>query len=176
MVNKVDSKWLTISQAAAYMRCSERFLRELVANRRIQHTIFAGKALFHQDRLDELLFSHEVPIKSVEEDKQKNDEEIAKDEYEIMPDFDRGKVDALVQELIERDEHFVTSLGKNLKRDLEEREYKTLSSKAYAQLSRWCWPNRNSSREKWVKPRTHQISKLLFGCVIERTRHPSYWS
>jgi hypothetical protein len=156
------------------MRCSERFLRELVANHQIPHTIFAGKVLFYQDKLDELLMSLEVPVNCVGVDNQQSDAEPAKGDYEIIPDCDQNKVGDLIQEMIERNEHFVTGLGKNLQKDLEERQYKTLSCKVYSQLSRWCWPNRNSSREEWVKPRARQISKLLFGRVIDRTRHPHY--
>ncbi len=92
----------------------------------------------------------------------------------IKPDCDRARVEALVHELIAYGERFVTGLGKNLKQDLENSGYSWLSTQTYAQLSRWCHPNRYSSREQWVQPRVHEISTLLFGEVISRTPHPSY--
>jgi len=170
----VHTKWLTLAEAAAYMRCSPRFLQEMVANKRIAHSSFAGKVLFHQDNLDALLFQHQVPVKPEDEAKKPDDDVAGKEAFEIVPDCDLARVNALIEELIQRKERFVSGLGENLKEDLERREYKTLSFKVYAQLSRWCWPNRDSSRERWVQPRVHELSRLLFGRVIERTSHPSY--
>lgn len=98
----------------------------------------------------------------------------AGDRMQTRVDCDRAQVESLVQELISYGERFVTGLVRNLKQDLENSGYKWLSTGTYAQLSRWCNPNRWSSREQWVQPRVHEISTLLFGQVISRTDHPSY--
>jgi len=174
MPELVQTKWLTLPEAAAYMRCSPRFLQEMVSNKRIAHSAFAGKTLFYQDNLDAFLLQHQVPVKLEEEAKKPDDDIADKETFEIVPDCNLARVNALIQELIERKERFVTGLGENLKEDLEQHQYKALSFKVYAQLSRWCWPNRDSSRERWVRPRIHQLSQILFGRVIERVSHPSY--
>lgn len=94
----------------------------------------------------------------------------------ISRDCSRQEVAALVAELIDYGERFVSGLGRNLKADLENSDFEWVSMRVYAQLSRWCHPNRHSEREQWVIPRAHQISRLLFGSVIDRTAHPSYAS
>ena len=175
-MKKVSSKWLIIKEAAEYLRCSERYLREMVSNRQIPHTIFAGKVLFHQDKLDELLLNQEITVEPQEGVCQKTSPTLTKERVEIRPDCDRDKVNTIIKEFIDFDEHFVSGLAINLKKDLEKLKYHSLSPKVYAQLSRWCWPKRQSSREKWVQPKAHELSKLLFGKIIERTRHPSYRS
>lgn len=98
------------------------------------------------------------------------------DRMSIRPECERTTVAQLVTKLIDYGERFVSGLGRNLKQDLENSDYGWLSSKAYAQLSRWCHPNRYTDREAWVQPIAHQISTLLFGSVIHRTAHPSYGS
>lgn len=55
-----DSKWLRIEEAADYLRCSERHIRNLVAKQEIPHTYFGGRVLFHSEKLDEWLFSFGV--------------------------------------------------------------------------------------------------------------------
>ena len=55
-----DTPWLTVEEAAEYLRCSERYLREILANKRIPHVMFAGKALFHPGSLDGWLLREEL--------------------------------------------------------------------------------------------------------------------
>jgi excisionase family DNA binding protein len=167
-----EPQWMTIEETADYLRCSLRFLREKVANKEVPHTKFGGKALFHRSRIDEWMFSMEEFHEYQEEEKSK--EEIEQVDTTILPGVDRDKINSLVQELIDFNERFVTGLGNNVAKDLKEYNYKKLSLKVYAQLSRWAHPNRNTRRERRAKPIVHELSKLLFGSVIGRTKHPSY--
>ncbi len=81
---------------------------------------------------------------------------------------ERAKVASLIAELISNGERWVTNLGRGLNQDLENSGYTWLSRKERARLSRWCNPNRWSSREQWVQPRAQALSLLLFGTVISR--------
>ncbi len=184
MENKFrETPWMTIEETAEYLRCSSRFLREKAANKEIPHTKFGGKALFHVQRIDEWLLSNEEgQLQDNGVDENITDEsfnENIKDESlneatKIRSDVDKEKAIELVNKLINFNEHFVTGLGKNLAKDFERFDFQKLSEKVYAQLSRWCHPNRNSKREKKVKPIVHELSTELFGHVISRTKHPSY--
>ena len=172
--NGMKTPWMTIEETAEYLRCSLRFLREKTANKEIPHIKFGGKALFHVQRIDEWLFSMEEGQIQDNESNEKIPVESFNEATKIRPDVDRDKATALVNELIDFNERFVTGLGKNLSEDFERYDFKKLSEKIYAQLSRWCHPNRNSKREKKVKPIVHELSRELFGHVIDRTKHPSY--
>lgn len=170
MEKNEDIKWMTIEEAADYLRCSLRYLREKAANREIPFTQFGGKALFHKSRIDEWMFSKEEVVKEA-----KVVESGSVDiDTNVQKNCNREEIDRLIQELIDFDEHFITGLGNNLKADLHNHDYGKLSEKIYAQLSRWCHPNRNSKREQKAQPIAQQISTELFGCVIPRTKHPSY--
>jgi len=176
MDKQVMSPWMTVEECSGYLRCSLRYMREKVANKEVPFTKFGGKALFNRKRIDAWMLSQEemsgqATVKIGEESTSSTSIDI---DTQILPDCDREKVNALVQQLVDFNEHFVTRLGQNLQRDLAEGEYKELSVKVYAQLSRWCHPNRNSERERKVKPIVHEISTACFGTVIERTKHPSY--
>lgn len=162
----MDKKWLTVAEAAEYLRCGERAIRTHMANDAIPHTVFAGKALFHVDRLDDWLFSMERGTGETGQ--------VIEAEIPVQADHDHDKVDKLVAELLSDGDGWVARLGTNLQKDLDESGHASLSAKTYAQLSRWCHPKRLTAREKWVKPRVHEISRLLFGRVIDRTQHPSY--
>jgi hypothetical protein len=81
---------------------------------------------------------------------------------------EQATVATLIAELLSYGERWVANFGRGLKQDLESSGYAWLSRKERARLSRWCNPNRWSSREQWVQPRSHAISKLLFGSVIGR--------
>ena len=176
MINeKTTSKWLTIEEASTYMKCSGRYLRELVINKQIAHVFFAGKILFHPDKLDEFLLRREIPVETTNSsNKIVMNITHAETGVDILPHCNKEKVDAIVQELIDYNEHFVTGLGTNLKNELNNNNYQRLSYRVYSQLSRWCWPGRNSIREQWVQPKAHELSKLLFGRIIDRTNLPSY--
>jgi excisionase family DNA binding protein len=170
MADIKDVNWMTIEETADYLRCSLRYLRDKVANREIPFTQFAGKALFHKSRIDEWMFSQEEPVSDVNA----SESDSTEIDTTIKSDCDREKIDGLIQELIDFAEHFVSGLGNNLKADLEENDYQCLSEKVYAQLSRWCHPNRNTKREQRAKPIAQKISEALYGNVIQRTKHPSY--
>ncbi|MDY0357194.1 MAG: excisionase family DNA-binding protein [Sedimentisphaerales bacterium] len=168
--------WMTIEECSKYLRCSTRYLKEKAANREIPFTLFGGKALFSRNRIDQWMQEREEPMNGPvpASAREGNAAEESDVDRAILPDCARDEVDTLVEQLINFNEHFVTSLGNNLRKDLEAYEYKALSEKVYAQLSRWCHPNRKTRRELEVMPIAHQISTLLFGRVINRTRHPSY--
>jgi len=316
---RVTATWLIVEEAAAYLRCSERYLRELLANDAVPHVMFAGKALFHSPSLDAWLLSKqtepgpgfvgalqraptmieadmqriirdypneffdeplrlvsqqeafrsgvtdlifedvqgdlvvvdlkrgllqrehvaqlldylgdvekrykgknvelmvvaniippqrrtklerlgvtfkEIPEARFREVAQKHNISLAEfqeqphadsagasagkgsairgERMAVLPNCSRHEAAALITELIGYGERFVSGLGRNLKADLENSDYAWISTKVYAQLSRWCHPNRSSEREHWVIPRVHQLSQCLFGRVVERTSHPSY--
>jgi excisionase family DNA binding protein len=172
------TKWLTVPEAAEYLRCGERFLRELMANEQIPHTVFADRALFSIERLDEWLYSMEKgPSARVAQARDRAREIAAissNANVAVLPGCPHNKVAEIIDELVHHNNFFVSGLGNNLKDDLEKSQNAYLSAKVYAQLSRWCHPKRNSPRERWVKPKAHELSKLLFGKIIDRTRHPSY--
>ena len=169
-----DTPWLTVEETAEYLRCSLRFLREKVANKEVPHTRFGGKVLFHKERIDEWMLSMEEVLRDQEKEGENSKGETEQIVTTILPDVDRDKVKDLVQELINFNEHFVTGLGKNIAEDLKEYDFQKLSMKVYAQLSRWAHPNRATRRERKVKPIVHELSEILFGYVISRTKHPSY--
>lgn len=172
----IKTPWMTIEETAEYLRCSLRFLREKAANKEIPHTKFGGKALFHVQRIDEWLLSMEESLIQDNKGEEKVPDESFNEATNFRPDVDKDKAIALVKQLIDFNERFVTGLGNNLSQDLKRYNFQKLSDKVYAQLSRWCHPNRNSEREKKVKPIVHDLSKELFGHVIQRTKHPSYRS
>lgn len=169
----LKSNWLTIPEAANYLRCGERFLRELVANKQIPHVVFAGKALFYPKHLDEWLLSQEKPAGD------RDDGANLTYEIQALTEPARREVDLLITKLAEYKqgkEMFVNSFGRNLQTDLQGSDYRFLSIKVYAQLSRWCHPRRCGDREKWAGNIARKISTLLFGKVIDRISHPSYRS
>jgi excisionase family DNA binding protein len=166
-----DPAWITIEETAQYLRCSLRHLRETVSRREIPYTKFGGKILFNRNRVDEwMIENEETPVSHPKEEKDTNKQI----DTTIISDCDRQKVNALIQELIDYNERFVSVLGNNLLMDLSNNKYRQLSDKIYAQLSRWCHPKRNSEREIWAKEKASEISVLLYGKVIERIKHPSY--
>jgi excisionase family DNA binding protein len=50
-----SSPWLSLSEAARYMRVSERKVQRLVRDGRIRSTTLGRRRLFHRDDLDELV-------------------------------------------------------------------------------------------------------------------------
>jgi len=177
-MEKLKTNWLTIPEAAEYMRCGERILREFVTNKEIPHVVFAGKAIFYPSRLNEWLLEQEQPCKPRNIDSHK-DNELSEDARRIKPDCPRDEVDSLIKELIQYkngNERFVNGLGRNLRKDLKEFHYELLSPKAFSQLSRWAHPAKPSPRNDWAQEKAQNISKLMFGKVIDRVYHPSYRS
>ncbi len=309
-ISSSEVTWLIVEEAAEYLRCGERLVREVLANREIPHVMFGGKALFHRASLDswllgkqtggegdttekrkggktmieadmerlvrdypdeffeeplnllsqqeafrsgitDLVFEDsqgdilvvelkrgvlqrehiaqvidyledvenrykgknvelmvvaniippqrktklerlgvsfkEIPEARFIEVAQKHGVEFALptspanggfvgDRIPVIDECPRATVTSKLMELIDYGERFVSGLGHNLKRALENSDYRWLPTKEYAQLSRWCHPNRHTEREQWVIPRAHEISRALFGRVIDRTPHPSYGS
>jgi len=177
-MEKSNTNWLTIPEAADYLHCGERILREFVTNKKIPHVVFAGKALFYRARLDEWLLEQEQPCKSMITDSQK-DAELSEDARRIKLNCPRDEVDSLIKELIQYkngNERFVNGLGRNLRKDLKEFHYELLSPKVFSQLSRWAHPAKPSPRNDWAQEKAQKISKLIFGKVIDRVYHPSYRS
>jgi len=170
MGNNNGPVWMTIDETAKYLRCSLRHLRETVSKKGIPCTKFGGKVLFNRARIDEwMIQNEEIPASFPETEKDANEPL----DTTIKSDCNRQKVNSLIQELIDYSERYVTGLGNNLRTDLSDK-YDQLSEKVYAQLSRWCHPKRNSEREIWAKKKAAEISRLLYGKVIDRIRHPSY--
>jgi excisionase family DNA binding protein len=153
------AKWLVVTEVADYLRCGERTVRDLMANDQIPHVIFAGRALFNTDRIDDWLLSKEKKVQVLAEYRKDRVAELIK---ELMtPHSDRPK------------DKFVPRLGRNLEGELEKVYPEApglafLSWKVYSQLSHWCHPKRHADREKWVQPRAEEISQLLFGKIIDR--------
>ncbi len=163
MTKNLNPEFMTIEETAEFLRISERILREMVSNREIPHNQLGSTVLFKRESLLNWMKENERPPEPKE-----------KINAKIIPDCNQDKVNTLIQEFTGKDENFVKGLGENLKADLEKFEYKKLSDKVFCQLSRWCWPHRHSVREQWVQPKAQEISKLLFGKVIKRTKHSSY--
>ena len=131
------AKWLIVPEAAEYLRCGERIIRELMANAQIPHTIFAGKALFSTDRLDEWLLSMERGPNGGEQRASSETKEAPQgDVVPVLPDYSHDRAADIIEELCSYDDKFVAGLGGNLKRDLDESQHASLSPKVYAQLSR----------------------------------------
>lgn len=172
--NGRETPWMTIEEAADYLRCSLRFLREKAANKEIPHTKFGGKALFNVQRIDEWLLSLEEGTDITGGKSQEDEDHESIELSKIIPNADKDRVNELVEELKGFKDRFVSGLGNNLAKDLDQYDYEELSEKVYAQLSRWCHPHRDTKREKKVKPIAHEISQELFGRIIDRTKHPSY--
>lgn len=169
------TKWLTTEEAADYLRCSERTLRELMANNQIPHTLFAGKALFSPERLDAWLLSMEKgPMTSSQEPEEHIEKPATGEAVPVLAEYPREAAAAIIDEFKQHEDGFVSGLGKNLEEELQQSQHASMSSKVHAQLSRWCWPKRNTARERWVQPKAQELSRLLFGKVIDRVRHPSY--
>jgi len=166
------TQYMTVPETAHYLRCSERHLRELLSTDQIPHVLFAGKALFSADRLDAWLLSMERGPKDGQAGAPSPGP--TEEDRAVRQDCPRDRVAEIISEFLDYDEGFVSRLGRNLKQDLDASDYAQLSGKTYAQLSRWCHPKRHSSREKWAQPRAQEMSRLLFGEVIGRVKHPSY--
>jgi len=177
-MDKIRSNWLTIPEATEYLRCGERFLRELVASRRIPHVLFAGKVLFCTDSLDAWLLKQEISSSS-QKDSNIDRKHIPDDMRKIKTDRQRDQVENLIAELLnykKGKERWVNGLGNNLSKDLAEQNYRELSEPVYAQLSRWCHCRKPSERNNWTQERARNISILLYGKIIERVDLPSYRS
>jgi excisionase family DNA binding protein len=178
IMENMRSNWLTIPEAAVYLHCGERFLRELVASLQIPHVNLAGKALFHPNRLDAWLFEQEITasaMKSIGSDKRIIPEDLRR----IRIDCPRNQVENLITELLnykKGKERWVNGLGRNLRKDLDKQKYIILSEPVYSQLSRWCHVRKTSARNNWTQERARNISMLLYGKVIDRAELPSYRS
>jgi excisionase family DNA binding protein len=56
-VSRNDSPWLSISEAAAYMRVSERKLQRVIASGGLRSTTLGRRRLLHRDDLDAFIES-----------------------------------------------------------------------------------------------------------------------
>jgi len=178
-MKELETNWLTVAEAATYLRCGERIVREFVGRGEIPHVFFAGKALFYPSRLDEFLLAQEERPKPRETSAQEQDAELSEENRRIRLECSRNEVDSLIGELLEYkrgQERFVNGLGRNLQEDLSESDYSILSPSVFAQLSRWCHTRKRSPRNDWAQERAQKISKSMFGKVIDRVSLPSYRS
>lgn len=174
MGNKNERTWLTVEEVADRLRCSVRYIREAVSNRDIPFTMFAGRALFHRDRIDEWLLAHEEGPFTKDDPGNVAESGYATFDTEIVENPNVETINNLVQKLIDFGDQWVERLGRNLMEVLSGSDYRSLSPKVYAQLSRWCHARRRSRRELTVEPIVHELSNELFGRVIPRTKHPTY--
>ena len=171
MENKDERTWLTVDEVADRLRCSVRYIREAVSNRDIPFTVYAGRALFHRDRIDEWLLAQEEGPGTTDHPGNATESDDAAFDTEIVENPNREVINNLVQKLIDYGDQWVERLGRNLMEDLSGSDYRSLSPKVYSQLSRWCHARRRSRRELAVEPIVHELSSELFGHVIQRTRH-----
>jgi hypothetical protein len=88
------------------------------------------------------------------------------DAVRLWSRFDRAKLRSLLARL--RDTEAAVTLCSELELELVEKETLHLSYPVYRRLSRWVAPRRWTAREKKVKPIAEDISRLLFGEVIQR--------
>lgn len=177
-MKELETRWLTIPDAATYLRCGERILRELVGRKEVPHVFFAGKALFCAASLDRWLLEQEIAANPTKPEAEKS-AELSEDNRRIRADCPRDQLNSLIAELIRYKkgrERFVNGLGKNLEKDLVACGYALLSPSVYSRLSRWAHPKKHSPRNDWVQERAQEISKLMFGNVIDRVSLPSYRS
>jgi hypothetical protein len=89
--------------------------------------------------------------------------------FDVVPvaeDFDARRLRRLLADL--RAENAALRLCDEIEQQLCERGLRTLRVDTYKRLGRWCHPHRWTDREKRVRPLAEELSRLLFGCVIER--------
>jgi excisionase family DNA binding protein len=53
VASRASSPWLTVSEAASYLRCPESRLRKLVMLRAVPHHRDGRRVLFHREELDQ---------------------------------------------------------------------------------------------------------------------------
>ena len=95
--------------------------------------------------------------------------------YPVKQECPRNEVKALIDELLLRHEqHGRASSTRDfptaLRKDLTNSDYQFITAKTYAQLSRWCYPERWSDREMYVRRIAMKLSEMLFGEVIPRVQ------
>lgn len=104
--------------------------------------------------------------------KEVSEEEIAgADITNMVPvgkNFDRDKIRKLVNKLINHKKGWGSTLGKEICRQLLDKNGKHLTVGTYKRLGRWVSPYRDSERERYVSPIAKDISMELFGRHIER--------
>ena len=169
--------FLTIPEAADFLRCGQRTLRDLVARKAVPYMVFAGKALFSRNRLTEWLLSMEEPMEDQTKTQQAQTGVVFEDPQIVgcTPE----KVELCLELISQLDGfrteenkevcRFVQGLARRLRAVFENGVPEKMPRKTYEKLSHWCNPRRHSGREEFVKERTDEISRILFGKVIERT-------
>ncbi len=94
--------------------------------------------------------------------------------YPVKQGCPRDQVEELIDQLLSRYEHgranSTKELPSALRKDLADSDYRSITAKTYAQLSRWCYPERWSDREMYVRRIAVRLSEMLFGEVIPRVQ------
>lgn len=88
------------------------------------------------------------------------------DFIKVSKSFDSKQLDTLIEK-IEAKGTAIT-LARELREQLINQKKSNLTVQSLKRLSRWCHPNRQTGRELKISPIAKEISKLLFGKVIER--------
>ncbi len=84
----------------------------------------------------------------------------------IIHPLDKEKLRGYLQKLI--DKGWALTLAKEIMQQLLDKEGEHLTVGTYRRLSRWVNPYRQTEREKYVKKKAEEISRLLFGHIINR--------
>jgi hypothetical protein len=95
--------------------------------------------------------------------------------YPVRQDCPRDQVEELIDQLLLKYEQYGRASSTKdfptaLYKDLADSDYQSITAKTYAQLSRWCYPERWSEREMYVRGIAIKLSKMLFGDVIPRVQ------
>lgn len=175
--------WMTAAELAKYLRCSVRHIQQEASAGNLPSVKFGGKTLFNKEAVNNYLLAQSSEI-SIDEEKVKSTQQPTQPEEKKMPEninkrvsfdireeADQDKIQSLIEQLVDYkdgNEHFLNALANNLRSDLNQSGFSFLSRKTAAQLSRWMHPHRWSSREKHASPIAKDISRELFGEVLDR--------
>ena len=84
----------------------------------------------------------------------------------VSESFDAEQLDTLLGRIEAK--HQAVTRARELRQQLLNQERGSLTVETVKRLSRWCHPNRHSARELTISPIAKDISKVLFGKVIDR--------
>ena len=84
----------------------------------------------------------------------------------VLDYVDRDKLGTLTQKLIKKG--WATTLAKEIKQQLLDKNGDALTVHTYKRLSRWVHPYRQTEREEYVQKVASEISEILFGKEIDR--------
>lgn len=58
----MENFWLTVAESCRYMRCSETFLKEIIAEKKVPVAIVENRALLNRTQIDNYLLSLQSPV------------------------------------------------------------------------------------------------------------------